>query len=62
MTEITNDEAYAIAQFIDWNLFDAIRKDEDWDSVHNLRNLIHGYEKLCKVSGYIGLTESEGES
>lgn len=57
LTEITKDEAYAIAQFIDSNLFDAIRNDVDWDSLQNLRNLIHGYEKLCEWSGYIGLTE-----
>ena len=24
-----------------------------------LRNIIHAYEKLCKGSGYVGLTESD---
>lgn len=55
--ELTKDEAYAIAEFIDANIFDAIRNDTDWDSFQNLRNLIHGYEKCCKVSGFIGLTD-----
>ena len=60
MKELTKDEAYAIAEFIDFNIFDAIRNDTDWDSFQNLRNLI--YEKCCAVSGYRGLTDgSEGE-
>ena len=54
---LTEDEAYAVAEFIDTNVFTAIRNDEDWDSFYNLRNLIHGYEKLCKISGYVGLTD-----
>lgn len=58
---LTKDEAFAIAQFIDSNIFDAIRNDTDWDSVFCLRNLIHGYEKCCKISGYVGLTEPEAE-
>lgn len=61
MSEITKDEASAIAEFIDMNLFTAIRNDEEWDSVQNLRNLIHGYEKLCKYCGYVGLTEQKME-
>lgn len=55
---LTRDEAYAIAEFIDANIFDAIRNDTDWDSFQNLRNLIHGYEKCCKLSGFVGLTDS----
>lgn len=61
MKELTKDEAYAVAEFIDMNIFDAIRNDTDWDSFQNLRDLIHGYEKCCAVSGYKGLTDSEGE-
>ncbi len=57
--ELTKDEAFAIAEFIDMNIFTAIRNDDDWDSVQNLRNLIHGYEKLCQLSGYVGLTEHD---
>ena len=57
MMELTKDEAYAVAEFIDMNLFQAIRNDEDWDSVYALRQLIHGYEKCCNIGGYVGLTE-----
>lgn len=56
--DITKGEAYAIAEFIDMNLFEAIRSDTEWDSVQNLRNLVHGYEKLCEASGYVGVTET----
>ena len=58
---LTKDEAYAVAEFIDTNVFDAIRNDPEWDSFQALRNLIHGYEKCCAMSGYVGLTDSEKE-
>lgn len=58
---LTKDEAYAVAEFIDQNLFDAIRNDTDWDSLYALRNLIHAYEKMCMASGFVGLTEPEPE-
>ena len=58
-TELTKGEAFAIAEFIDMNIFDAIRTDTDWDSFQNLRNLIHGYEKCCALSGYVGLTDDD---
>lgn len=54
---INKAEAYAIAEFIDANIFEAIRADTDWDSFQNLRNLIHGYEKCCKISGFVGVTD-----
>ena len=57
-TELTKNEAYAVAEFIDMNIFTAIRSDEEWDSFQNLRNLIHAYEKCCAVSGYVGVTDS----
>ena len=41
---LTKDEAYAVAEFIDDNIFDVIRNDIDWDSFQALRNLIHAYE------------------
>lgn len=59
-TELTNDEAYVVAGFIDSYVFDAIRSDLEWDSFQNLRNLVHAYEKCCKLSGYVGLTDSKG--
>lgn len=57
MNELTKEEAYAIANFIDMNLILSIRNDEETDSMMWLRNMIHGYEKLCKYSGYVGLTD-----
>ena len=60
MSDLTKNEASAIAEFIDMNIFQAIRNDEDWDSFQYLRNLIHGYEKCCKLSGYVGLTDERG--
>ena len=57
MVDLTEDEAFAIAEFIDFNLFVAIRNDTDWDSVQSLRNLIHGYEKCCAFGNYVGVTE-----
>lgn len=50
--ELTKNEAYAIAEFIDMNIFDAIRNDTDWDNFKNLINLVHVYEKCCELSGY----------
>lgn len=58
---LTNDEAYAVAEFIDANIFEAIRNDTDWDSFQNLRNLIHAYEKCKTQSGYVGLTDKREE-
>lgn len=54
---LSKDEAYAIAEFIDTNIFDAIRNDIDWDSFYALRKLIHAYEKCCEISGYVGSTD-----
>lgn len=56
--ELTKGEAYAVAEFIDMNIFTAIRSDEEWDSFQNLRNLCHAYEKCCAFSGYVGVTDS----
>ena len=61
MNELTKDEAYAIASQIDVTLFKSIRDNVEIDSMTWLRNLIHGYEKLCKFSGYVGLTEDAEE-
>lgn len=57
MLNITKDEAYSLADFIDTNLINDIRDDPDCDCLKWLRNVIHGYEKLCQYSGYVGLTE-----
>lgn len=61
MNELTIDEASSIAEFIDMNLILTIRNDEDIDSIGWLRNIIHGYEKLCEYSGYVGTTEEKEE-
>lgn len=62
MIDLTKDEAYAIANHIDFTLIDTIRNDTDIDSLQWIRNMIHGYEKLCEYSGYVGLTETGGEN
>ena len=52
LTELTKDEAYAVAELIDLNLLDTIRNDTDIDSMLWLRRIVHAFEKLCKMSGY----------
>lgn len=59
--ELTKKEAYAVAEFIDCNLLDYIRSDTDIDSMGWLRHVVHAYEKMCKASGYVGLTEHAEE-
>lgn len=56
---LTEREAYSIAELIDSSLFVNIRNDTDIDSMMWLISVIHGYEKMCKCSGYVGLTESK---
>ena len=56
---LTKNEAYAIANHIDLTLIQSIRDDTEIDSMTWLRNMIHGYEKLCEYSGYKGMTEIE---
>lgn len=59
---LTKDEAYAVAEFIETNIFTAIRDDVDFDSAYCLINLVHVLEKAAKYSGYKGLTlQPEGE-
>jgi len=50
--ELTKQEAYAVAEFIDMNLIQTIRNDEYIDSMLWLRNLVKAYEKLAKFGGY----------
>ncbi len=61
MAQLTPNEAYAVANLIDMTLINSIRDDTDIDSMTWLRNVIHAYEKLCQYSGYVGLTEHEGD-
>lgn len=61
MNDLTKDEAFAVANHIDATLIETIRNDTDIDSMKWLRGMIHAYEKLCQYSGYVGMTESEGD-
>lgn len=54
--ELTKDEAYAVADFIAMNLIEAIRDNEDIDSMYWLSNIIRAYDKLCEQSGYVWFT------
>ncbi len=58
---LTKDEAYAVANFIDSGLIDMIRNDTDIDSVGWLINMATAYQKLCAFSGYHGLTDDCAE-
>ena len=62
MNELTKAEASAVASYIDLTLFPTIRDNPDIDNVQWLRNLIHGYEKLCAYSGFVGATENREEN
>ena len=57
---LTKGEAVAIANFIDVNLIQTI-KDADFVTMLFLRNIIHGYEKLCECGGFVGVTENREE-
>lgn len=59
MAELTEKEAYSLAEFIDYNLLQTLRNDHDIDSLQWLRNIIHAYDKLSKYSDYEGLTDDE---
>lgn len=56
MNDLTKDEAYAVAEFIDCSLLTYIREDEDVDSMLWLRNVVFAFEKLRKYGGYAPLT------
>ncbi|MBR6859722.1 MAG: hypothetical protein IKM73_00175 [Acidaminococcaceae bacterium] len=55
--DLTKDEAYAVADFIDTSLIDMIRNDTDLDSMCWLVNITSAYQKLCAFSGYEGMTD-----
>ena len=59
---LTKREAYALADIIDMNLFDIIRKDTEIDSMEWLYNVLSAYGKLSQYSGYRGLTMDKPES
>lgn len=47
MNNLTEQEAYVIAEFINEHVFSAIKQDEI-DDIEWLATLIHGYEKLSE--------------
>lgn len=53
---ITKEEAYSLANFIDINLIDSIRNETsenlEKESMKWFKNVVHAYEKLCEYSGY----------
>lgn len=52
MVDLTMEEAYAVAELIDYKLIDFIKTDEEIDSLMWIKNAITAYEKLCEYSGY----------
>lgn len=62
MIELTQQEAYAVAEFIEMNLITSIRNDPDCDNVDWLRQMIHAYEKLKELGGYHGLYDTGDEN
>lgn len=54
---LTADQAYSVAEFIDTNIFSAIRTDNGCDSLQALKNIIYAYDEMCSASGYKGATE-----
>lgn len=59
--ELTEGEAYALAEIIDKNLFDIIRNDMDIDSMEWLSNVLSAYKKMRECSGYVGLTDGSDD-
>lgn len=57
MSELTKAEAYAVAEMIEFNIFEYIRNDTDFDSVACLANILSAYRKSCEYSEYRGLTD-----
>jgi hypothetical protein len=49
---LTKAEAAAIADFIEFFLFDAIRKDTETDNIKWLICIVRAFDKLCAFSGY----------
>jgi len=62
MIDLTKNEAFSVAEFIDMNLIDTLHNNVDIDSMSWLKNMIHAYEKLCAYSGYLGFTEDDEKS
>lgn len=51
MNNLTEQEAFVIAEFINEHVFSAI-KQEEIDDIEWLATLIHGYEKLSEYCKY----------
>lgn len=59
--ELTEGEAYALAEIISMNLFDIIRNDTDIDSMEWLNNVLSAYKKMRECSGYVDLTDGNDD-
>lgn len=59
MIDITEKEAYAVAEIIDTYIFQIIRDDDSIDNISWLRNIICAYDKLCKIGKYKGINDPD---
>lgn len=50
MIDLTRAEAAAVAQIIEFNLFESIRNDPDVDNIQWLISVVHAYEKLTAAA------------
>ena len=44
---LTEYEAVSLAEFVERNLLDVIRRDTDFDSIQDLKNILSAYGKMC---------------
>lgn len=49
--ELTYDEAYALEEFIEINIFNNIRNDEDIDNMNWLLSMCEIYKKCKEITG-----------
>lgn len=61
MIEITNSEATSLRDFIDFNLIDVIRNDEDIDSLLWVYNILNVYMKCGGLKEYDDYEEERNE-
>lgn len=52
MNELTKNEAYSLADFLNWSLIPYISGDDEVDSMEWLCNVVNAFQKLCEFSGY----------
>lgn len=52
---LSKSEASNLAEFIEINLLDIIRNNDDIDNIGWLRSMLSAYDKLKEYSGYVGI-------